>query len=214
MSDDSLEFRRRATEASFQLSLAKFRNPQYEPEGVASYLGPIDQSLAFRSAIGSHMRKTNRELMTHPDAIHTSWVARPVNEITPGVLIELRSFLGGRTVETHYTYYDKNEDPTIADTFKEVTFPATTLANGLKFAPGTRDVFDTDYQDKQRAARQILTELFHEGCIDPESEQPAIEGTVKWATKNETGNIHIEFPDKGLCWKYDGTRLRKLEATP
>jgi len=208
-----MEFRRRATEASFQLSLAKFRNPQYEPKGVASYLGPIDQSLAFRSAIGSHMRKTDRELMTHPDATHTSWVARPVHEITPGVLIELRSFLGGRTVETHYTYYNKNEDPTIADTFKEVTVPATTLANGLNFAPGTRDVFDTDYQDKQRAARQILTELHLQGCIDPESDQPTIEGTGDWAEGEQTNSVIIRFPVRGLVWKYDGTRLSRLNDT-
>jgi hypothetical protein len=210
MSDDSLDYRRRATEASFQRSLAQFRRIRYGTEEIADYTGPIEQSLAFRSAIGSHMRKTDRELTTHPDSVHTAYVQRPGQKETPGVLLSLRSYLGGKTVETHYTYYNEEEDPSIADTFNEIKFPASTLPNRLDFAKGTRKVYDTALQDTQRAARHILTD---EGCIDPESEQPTIEGTVKWPEGEEAKSVLIDFSDKALCWTFDGTRLRRLEAT-
>lgn len=213
MSDDSLEFRRQATEASFQESLAQFRRVNYEPPEIVDYTGPIEQSSAFRSAIGSHMRKTGRELTTDPLSIHTAYVKRPVQEHIPGVLLSLRSYLGGKTVETHYACYNEEEDPAIANTFNEVKFPATTLANRLEFAAGTRQIYNVGEQDTQRAARQILTELHSQGCIDPESDQPTIEGTVDWAEGEQANSVIIRFPVRGVGWKYDGTRLSRLNDT-
>lgn len=153
---------------------------------LSQYLGPVNDSEAFLTALASHEAKTPTNMMSDRQTTNSSRLAVPLVAGDPGILIEFnttwRDEAGEfeRTVLTNWAFYRKKE-PEGAGDYEELRTPYGDLSNNLAYATGTR-AFIARYPDKAwTAADKIL------GCLEkhPAYEETddgvaRTEGTVTW----------------------------------